>query len=89
MQQRAPGLLKLIKLTCFPYVVPQTPIAFATSRKSGFFKSVYTGAKPAAFCFVTLHLNGVCVTLRAHGRFERKHSSAQQLNACATIHGAL
>lgn len=31
----------------------------------------------------------VCVTLRAHGGFEWKHSSSQQLNACAAIHGAL
>ena len=38
---------------------------------------------------VTLHSIGVCVTLRAHGGFEWKHSSSQQLNACATIHGAL
>lgn len=33
--------------------------------------------------------NGVCVTLRAHVRFERRHSSSQQLNACSTIHGVL
>ncbi len=38
---------------------------------------------------VTQRLNGVCVTLRAHGGFEWKHSSSQQLNACAAIHGAL
>ena len=38
---------------------------------------------------VTIHRKGVCVTLRVHGGFEWKHSRSQQLNACATIHGAL
>jgi hypothetical protein len=38
---------------------------------------------------VDLPFEGVCVTLRAHGGFEWKHSRSQQLNACATIHGAL
>ena len=38
---------------------------------------------------VSAHQNRVFVTLRAHSRFEWKHSSSQQLNACAAIHGAL
>jgi hypothetical protein len=32
---------------------PQSPTAFPTSPKSGFFRSVYTGIKPAAFCSIS------------------------------------
>src|SRR5258707_12083760 len=39
----------------FATLRPQSPIAFATSPKSGFFRSVYNGIKPAAFCSMSIN----------------------------------